>query len=230
MTQQFNEFRRSPEYYTTEDLCVYAREILLVDGEESGVAGRVRASWETDDVRVSLLSGNLDADRASYQLNVHDKTGIGQHELYMLQEGYPAPVAFDAQGVALAHSRPMELCAPLMGYLQTHPVAEEPQLDRLGTMIFRNIAARYAIETAVERRELDVTALTRMHTLPAPLSQQTMTHARQIVRSQHLAHDGVPYLFSRHDSLIERHILSLVMDIMHHQRSLPPSPPEISES
>ncbi len=148
--KQFNEYKRSIERPSWQDIPAYAKEILLAQGTERHQANRsmVDYSW-SDSLNDDLITIRATGfhETASYCIEVNDGTKIDHIRRYAFWFHQPGIAVYDRDGQRLESEEGNQI--ELQTYLhQRLSTSQQPpvELSDHGTHVFWQLAADIAID------------------------------------------------------------------------------------
>lgn len=180
-----NNFDQAIDKWTTEDVCVYAQDILRTLGEPSGRPGRAVASWDSDSAAIRVMGDNgsdKDEDIAcSIEINDHSKSD--ERIIYIITR-YPAEVlSIDNKSMPIDTDITPER---LLDYLGSNSFVAKPEMNRMCERRFQKFAAHMAIEAAAEKGDIRLEHLARLDVLPFTTDERVRArqHACEIILEQ----------------------------------------------
>lgn len=227
------DYTRPYETYDTSDLCAYARDILLVHGDRSGREGTVTTNWDSELANIYLTCSSPDQENPTFQMNVRDNRYIGNDRIYILNSQLPDIAIYDEDHERVANDTPLELSVQIMQYLRSNlfvadaqrPEAHipEPRLSKLGEGMFQQFAAAIAIESAVDKKEIDMWSVAMAHNTPFGEALYQRAHKATLQQGIEVDNQLLPY--TRSPYRIQEELGRRVYEINQRaeKRSLPPA-------
>ena len=193
-----NNFDQALDKWTTEDVCIYAQDILRTLGEISRHPGRTTTSWDSDLVAVRIMGddgSNKDEDIAC-SIEISDHSRSDERIIYIVTQCPAEILAVDDESMPIDTDITPER---LLDYLSSNSFVAKPEMNRVCERRFQKFAAHMAIEIAAEKADIRLEHLAHLDVLPFTTDErlQAKHRACEKILEQCVKIDGIDHHYTQ---------------------------------